>query len=1835
MKKKISSKKSIALVLAMVMIITSIPFMMFSAATTGAYDPAPYWGDGSNDAAVNTNFIATLNADSSLSVAFPHANAAATWNTYSTTTPTKKTISNYIMTITRLKDDGSRKEIWSENFNLNSTDGRIGTFTVDNTEGNEYPNSIYYWPGAFTSLDDYEVDASYDVSIQAVDSDGWVSDKIHTLLTETPYYIINDDFSPNESWIVREMLLFEGKGSAEVNASAQSNSGLDGATYEEMVAGTGDTQIDFVYNVNGLVDANGQFAGMGYDKSSAYRLWFRNVYNGTPFTIETTWSRSHYDFTGAEEVWFYVDMTRVEINKVAFTLSANEKYAGHFRDNGGDTTDTSMYGDTFSTASVNGVNEGTISEGIYIQNSDGLWESTSMTDGYFTELAGYKGFIRIPIDYFIIQKDQYMTGQLKPNETWLGTDCDTNLPEANDENLNAYVERESIHENDKLIYNGKTYDAVSCAESASGMGILINPAGTSVTEAVILYERWETYGNWGTKTINKQLRYVAGDVSQVTNDDGSITYTVNTPKLSISDLISAGIQVADWSAESVNKSFYFDQVMFCQKNTGGVFDSNGYVTEDSPVKFNQEGSTVNSNGTADLGRKMSGFYDRTVQVPKAVAEYIMQYFGEIPSLNDVTTKSIIDDIILEYCECFGIAKNSPLLDEARISQALEKINSLGYTEAYNRYKDAERFINYINSENSDSNFNAVVYFENTVEGLQSAEFANHTDVELQKTLKQLMAIYETFNLSHFELLGKDTEEKFLELYDLVMGEEVKTGQSIGAYPFIPFNDFENNYTYGQLSDLYHDDINRESNKPADVNSTGNFTTYVSGEWINQTSLKVAGYKVGDAIGWSPADYRPTGEKFTTGDKYFSRMDGQITNEGFADSLGATLRINGSLNSSDSYVLATLSTTYLGSEADTWGNLPGLDLSGIALKTNTTNGTDAEDADRYGAGVMPNSFVMYVDFTKVSGVDFNVKFILKDHSSDKDVNCYFCGGDANATPVIYVLDDNGEWEERYLSATTLDINAPSFGEDVDAGLCSINALDGYKGFIRIPLSNFRESTDGITIQYLDNMIGATLEGSSNPKYTIQQVKFTFWDYTGANVGKDITIDGLGFTYDPACQNRVSNNTDCNGELNQDNNLTGDNLIKNMDEYFGVKTVDSSKFEKMVATVDPYATEAEFKASFDACIQAYLALSDYQKTIPEVKYCYDNLLEAKYRALYTDYTNEIKKEKWQPLYVATTDSGGNVTATAVENLLTALGTVSEKAKEYSTTDETLLDLYDTHKDDYLTALGFTSIEDAQSVVDMYEKGYHRLSMSDRALISDYDFGRLTNAYNAAKRAILIGGDADVHEGVEKDGIIANVETFKNNITGIYTASTHLDADVDRIPDTEDDNNGDGVVDNKDKLKTVKYAGKIIVKDENGNDVEVNALEYYTDMYADISVFGKKLLSDDTDIAAAYMNMYDAAEAIHDNSTPITPNAGATVEGGIITYERRLENAYMDVSTKIMAKTVLDTATLNEIEYCLGQYEALLRRYALVDELNYDYAQLALLVPCADIASVDSSNAELTTITLNNNSAETMKYTAYIDLSYIATRLNRNVDLYAQSSLKWTQSGGSTYKAFEDFMYNNATAEGLADYQNADGVVTALVGSYANGNSASLGKYEYTLSVDATEAAKVPTGATYTGKVTFYAVDSAVVAEKTADGTDVSTVLADPANVLEAVEVDVIFQSTNGTDPIIYEVEIPAMVQVGWDDSSDIDVSYSVEATLGSNTLSVGVSNDGKNMLINDDTGITYELTYSKVNFGTETFTGDVADGTKPTDAPSITVTGWNNVPVGTYTTQLTYTVDITSS
>ena len=1762
MKKKLSSKKCIAIALALLMIITSIPLTMVGAVTTGLYDPAPYWGDDPTDkyGAINTNFVATLNTDGSVSISFPDANAQKTYNGSA-----DKTIDKYVFTLTKLQEDGTRKEIYSEVF----TAAQVATGGADA----KYPNHIYYGPGALESLPDYDVQSTYDVAIMAIDSDGWFSDKIHTLLSDVPYYDISADFSPNETWVAREMLLFGGAGKAQINNQGQTSDGKASGRDYKVYSGS-------------KIDTNGYLPEMGYDRADggAYRFWINGEYDGTPYSVQTTWSRSHYNFTNAQEVWFYVDFSRVNLTKVAFSLSSNQIVYTTWR-NAKDTAKSSSYGDIFSTASVAGVNEGTITEGLYIQNDDGLWESTSMTDGYFTELSGYKGFIRIPIEYFILQEDQNLMhysnsvksedfgNTLDALENWVNSVSflDSTYDKVILTDTNGTVKGEFTNTiTEKISYKAANKDNWS-EKDVSFINVVVNPAGTPVNEALLLHERFQKVQGAYDWSIagNPERSYEMGtmlsmDAPATTTINGTtVTYSIdyaNAPK-AISDMLSAGIEVAGWTNDSVAKSFYIDQVMFCQKAEGATFNTDGSVATTSAVKFPDEGGDF----AGDLGKKVAGYYDRTKEVPKAIANYITEYVGKTPSLDDVNALEMINEIILTYRQCFPTVSSTDN-DTATLEKAITYLNTLGYTDAYNRYVAAKTFIEtYINLGDTARNYNAVIAFESGVEPLPEPEFADYNDEGLKAELEQLMALYKSFNLSHFEILGAKAEKKFTELYSIMMGEEVKTGYSIGGYPFIPFNDFENNingydagYSVGQQSLLYYDDYPNnasEDTKRYDVNNTKNFTTYLTSNTINQTPAVSGG-----SIGWSVQDYRASvdgGNNALVGSEYFGRMDAVISNKGFADSLGATLRLNGDLNSSATpYKFAVLSTTYKGQNASEWSNLQGLNLSALAVNTTTSDGLDSTDVTRYN-GATPNSFVMYVDFTEVTGLVMNIKFILRDPDG-YDVNCYFCAGYAEENPIIYLLDENGEWEEQALAQSNIDTDGSWFGDA--KGVCSIgpsslNTLEGYKGFIRIPLSNFRiprhTGVGGSVVnnEFLDNIINSETYGN----WSIVQTKVAFWDYTGANVGKDVTIDAMGFTYDPNCTTRkitdpatIINTLNANNGLNTNVEKYG---IKNMDEYFGVKTNDSVEVEKMIAEIDPYVGKDKFIEDFNAVRTAYEKLSPYQKSLKEVDTAYNQLFYNKYYKLYEDYDNVIAQEPWVAKYA---------TASA---LLTDLNALDSKATSFDITskDNALVKPYDTDTGAInYTDLGIADKAEAERIVEIYEKGYARLSNAEKGNLSADDLAKLENAYDAAKRLLLL------------EDYIADMNSFKNEIIQIYTVGT-------AEPD----------------VRMVSYANPNLLK----------AIEHYEGM----SVFAKQMLSTTKDTAnAGYPNMYAAAEAIYDNSHTITMSNGATIDGGVLVFEDRMLNCAADVEGKINARTVLDTTTLNEIEYCLGQTESFLPRYAQVDEINVAYHELANLLPVADVTTT-------TTQALLTNADGGNSYTTDVDLTYVAARLNRTISVYVVSDYKWTQTTGSTYD-FGYFTVNGATG--------TDGTtIYTKIGDYANGATDEINPV---ISVDATAAKKVPTGAQYSGNIKVVAFDSALIT----DGVDLSTLTP-----LAEVEIPVVFDSTNGTDPMVYEVQIPATVVVDWDDTSDIDVSYKVKATLGGNTLSVGVS--GTDKLINDDTGTTYELAYSKANFGTETFTGDVAEGTKPANAPSIKITGWDSVPVGVYSTQLTYTVDVTSS
>jgi hypothetical protein len=129
---------------------------------------------------------------------------------------------------------------------------------------------------------------------------------------------------------------------------------------------------------------------------------------------------------------------------------------------------------------------------------------------------------------------------------------------------------------------------------------------------------------------------------------------------------------------------------------------------------------------------------------------------------------------------------------------------------------------------------------------------------------------------------------------------------------------------------------------------------------------------------------------------------------------------------------------------------------------------------------------------------------------------------------------------------------------------------------------------------------------------------------------------------------------------------------------------------------------------------------------------------------------------------------------------------------------------------------------------------------------------------------------------------------------------------------------------------------------------------------------------------------------------------------------------------------------------------------------------------------------------------------------------------------------------------------------------------------------------------------------------------------------------VNVETTFDETNDTS---YTVTIPATQYVTWgDETATYDVSYSVTSQLlvGASikvAVNYDLDTDDTNNGVMKATGTDKVLTYTLTGAGEATF-GEVNDGAKASDVggtdASITVTGFADAPVGTYTGTITYTV-----
>lgn len=1643
MKSNRLSKKMLSVLLAFVMVITSLPLMFVGALEAGDYDPTPYWSDDGGSTEMSSkeiSLVARLNDDNSISVYFPRAYAREKWDESGSTE-----VQGYVVSLTELTDQrqADRDPLIEMYFPLDMV-------TVNDSPDAMYPREITLSSELVEKAlrfdeDDggFKSNCIYDVGVSAIGSEYWVSNVIHTILNRTPYYNLTGDFSPDENWIAREMLRFEQRydGDKSMNGGTISTDGVTLTKDVDYVSSTA-SQTD------GDIHIDGRRAEWGTDGSAAFRLYVANAYSGTPFTFTTTWSRGHYDFAGAEEVWFWVDFRDVQFDKIAFNLRVNGKNFNIWYD--GSQDQLSLYGNEYSTKSVNGANAGTLG-GIYYQDEAGLWEETTMTDGYLQNFGGYRGFIRIPLQYFVLQTNEYITAD---NE---GISSDYAYASKNANGQRSFVESHmfmqgtpyKVNQLDGSVIDGEAVSMqfVDVVQTGSGGNfrdiapnasknvyrLLVNAAGTPINDCLLVQQRytsanWYSFPYWYDFTSSMGYMLAEGTpTSYVDNSDGSVTYQIDRDNAvkATQDLVGAGFDIEGWTDDSIKNAFFFDRVVFMRNadaNSEANYGADGAVLDGAPVQF----STERSDFANDRGYKVGIYYDRTKQIPAAIASFIDEYLDEYPSLVDAQTIEFIENMVELYKDCFPYDT---------VEQNMQSLQAQ-YPEEYALYQNTKDFVSRYLGEDKNY-YTAAQEFERYVEMLPDHEMIDVDDEATREIVERLHNLYMSFDIDSLNLIGDSTEQKFLSIYRHMVGDEVKAGHSIGAYPFIPFNTFETRYTVGETAYRYYNDNPANStNKPGDQNNIGKFTVY-------PTDGRTTG-----SGGWYPYAYNAS-DGNTVNDTYLARVSAKITNDGFDDSKGATVNFDGDLSN----VYGVLSVSYAGRTAASFSALQGLDLSAIQLNNRSADGTSANDETRYG-GSWANSFVMYLDYSKVRNVAMNVQFIVENASGGDEVY-YFATGNAGEDR-IWMLDENGEWTNIPINTALADSDTSTIIPN-DAN--PDNSLQGYKGFIRIPLSKFRNSSGTI----LDNVLD---------QVKIKRAHISFWDPNGENVGSEVTVDAMGFTYDHTLTDRLS--ADPAAELKSDNGLSSD--IVDFDRYFGVETDDTTAFKQAVGRIDPYAGKDAFLAAYNACLAMYgsgdgdpNALSPYQRTLEDVTAALEHLEE--YAPLAADYDNLIATDEWRPLY------------TTASELNSALAVLPDGIKNYdantSGTRTTQLYDYETGTINY-ALFGFTGPDDEriQQAIDAYEKGYMRLSPEERA-----SFGGLTpltNAYNAARRIRLLEQD------------LADKDAFMQTVLDLYTES-RITIDYD----------GDGV----DELIPVNMRMRTInpfYMDENNisdtsriNPAIADAVyEYYY-----MSFFAKAMLSntqDEEELGKKYDLVSDALLDVYLNARPRTlldaskdlggGNYGTYDDyiGGIAKYVEEAHKSHKTIEDKTAARTYLLAQDLADLEYNIGEYEHSMQRFQNIESSYNEYLHMINILPVADVDLRDINSMAGVDITergyvlTSDNEAKALEVTHYANLQYVAARQGHSVTLRVSTDGLMKQISGVDEHGDLKF----SVAE-LSSSPDESGIYSGDLKTFTNRFNATdrSGTYRQglTVSVNEDDVADIPAGVIYEGKITLEVYDT----------------------------------------------------------------------------------------------------------------------------------------------------------
>lgn len=1758
-----------AFAMAVVLLATSLPI----AFAAGDYDPTPIFSE-------DATLWAWVTDDGDVQVIYPQA-------TPNTEYISDKHIATYYITLydlgplTEVHNDPATETVPQAQIVV---DASTATFASDGTETATFTAATLANKGV--TLDDTH---RFSVEVLAQDSTGWVSEPLTTIVSDVPQFVYDEElYKPlsENSTSVREMMLFEAKNND--NNDQFSDDGLSGA--KDYIQ-SGDT-----LNILGPIDQAGEEnVSTGVD-SKAYGFKISAAPgNGTTQSFSTAWSRQHWIGTDAEEVWYWLDLSQVELTGLSFDLKANGKRYGEFywkneRMFGGYDTgrtfNTSPADDAYSlvTYSTRGTAADTYkgeAPYVYIQQDNGAWEKVMLNNGTI-DLGHYKGYVRVPIEFMCSTKATYA--------------------EAHNDNFNMGSTAYDIDRAEENVKN--FFDTQVLFENGP---VLVDEVGTPISDALLIQYRvfqidvetgWNLSGGneskyslpyendypsvganhyahleqptWGAAMLaagynqdDVDANLTVNSDSDPTNDkayvdaNGVVQNRENGYK-AIDDIFGAGFSYTGVSSDSVNKSFFIDNVLF----------------------YKETGSYPSDMTEGETGAPVTNYYDQKVETPRIILSQIDQLITT-PDLGDFRAVQYIDELIGGYRKAYSDAgMSTDFLSDDNIKAVAD---SLGMSDVWQNFLDARTAC--VNGgtiqDNGDGTYTYLPNNEATdlvpeliqsLEKLPDPSQVTSVSDTLRDEIVRLYQLYRRLNLTQLDAMSESEEQRILDYVALVRaagGDEMLVGTSLATNKFLSFNDFESlpegthaydlqdspswdqgkdyryskGFVYGSMS---FRDFAAHSN-PAIGSSMGDLSedSYQNGLY-DALNLAAADAVITDEVGSGGTK----GAQVTIDSRFFSGSEGNPS--GYVNAVSVTRDFN-STETGDYHDLQSIADWQLSRYAESWSASDGRDY--------------------------PVGLVFYVDFSELKDIDFLLSLNIAT-SYDGHAEGYNLDMDMSGSEQAYKIMDmeTGEW-------VTITGTGSPYGFTSKGGSSSIGTLaDGYKGYVYVALNKFEYSTGMGTVDLC--AMGEQIDNIRRVDIGIMPLNST----AAAQMdGRSFVVDDIGFAY---------------GADTYDAAMSGSLNHPSFEEVKGYKSTAAQNFENAVSAIE-LNDDTNFPSRVQAARELYDALSDYQKNnTTSVKQAYAQL------EFYEKIVNgELSADDYKP----------QMTVAEFSNMV---GSLSNELKNASVTGDHDLPypgVKDTDGDGRADAVNYEGYngltkELAARIIEYYNTSYSRYTENEKTALG-ITAQQFLNAYNAASRCYNT-----------LEGLLADSNTFLNELYNPADASTSLFRTLSEIyysPDAEDvflGTAGDGQV--YDYNKNTPYGTHTTVDGVTVNEgnyisiTDTKALDHISKTYrSQMNYYAKHLLVAGQ-LQEGVKNIPNAVRKLVYNSYS-TDRHGDPFTGGIWTLYNRYLALYNNAQAKINAGTALTDEELADLKLATDEYEMLLPTYHNVAEL-YDLIQkiydLFPAVKSTFTATGDTSSInDRTMILAYDGVSATVENTA--DPIYTLTQFEQyltNPD--GTGKLTITSENGGTLKSPDGTisLRYTLTYNGTA----ADLKTVTEVGSYSAPMTSGVALH---VTIDNPQEYTVTLSDKVTLTFTYQYTDRHGILREVTDQKTLT-----------------IYYTTED----IYTVTIPAEVDIPWGTenvSTDFDngTGYRVTCNLNAGS-SVSVQPTLKSTsfaLIHDGTNESIACTGTDIAAGT--FTGQVIEGKGTGPSISIAASEWKNIPVAAYRAedQITYTVDYT--